>query len=194
MTLLKSAVITLHLKYPVFQGKLQLFTEKCFSKFALFLASYIFCCFCAHLSCCKQRIPMSLTSNVNISCKAITPPPSMLFPWWMTNKEVQRQQLKRKIQLDEILMKKWLCIKCKWMIAKAGRDAQSSGYVLLLCLCSAGLSVLTRYVYNKIWKADICELTELISEVLEIACPCFCILQIYHARHTCFLRNSSTWL
>lgn len=79
----------------------------------------------------------------------------------MTNKEAQRQQQKKKIQLDVILIKKYLCIKSKWMMAKVGLYVLSSVHVLLLYLCSASLSGLGKYVYNKTWKAEIPELTDL---------------------------------
>lgn len=146
--------------------------------------------------CCKQRAAKSQTWNVDISGKAITPPSSMLFPWWMTNKEAQRPQLERKIQLDVILntigcdfnKKKYLCIKCKRMMAKVVLYVLSWGCVPLLCLCSASLSALRRYVCNKIWKAEIniwADRPKLVSEVLEIACSCFSIIHIYHGRDTC---------
>lgn len=126
-----------------------------------FVVVYLLLLPCMFVMCCKQRVAMSQTWNVNISCKAITRLSSMLFPWWMTNKEAQRQQLKTKIQLDVILIKKYLCMSCKQMMAKVGLYVLSSGYVLLQYLCSASLSALKMYVYNKTQKAEISDLTDL---------------------------------
>lgn len=99
--------------------------------------------------------------------------------WRITNKEARRQQLKTNTQLDMILILKYSCIKCKWMMPKLDLHALSSGLVLFLyfmCMCSSCFCAVQvsqhSHVCNKTWKYLSRE-TELISEVLEIACPCF---------------------